>query len=288
VVRQTSFEILFSLSLSASAQWANTSTSRDVTYAQITCTLSIPAFPSLCYEGYKIRLSHGYWRSSTTTDTIYPCIVREICLGGFETMCEIGHKGIMCNECMNDYQKANQLSCIPCSSIGVSLVKSILSLLLAAGLIVTSCIFFAEETCMIVTIVFDYFQVIRILSNFNVYWPNSLAFLQVIMGDIGSIGLTSFTNSCLGILPNIHSVYSQLIIALIYVPCVALLTSLFVLWIMKCRGRKSMQRVRKASFEVLLSVIPLLFMQAMQGFSCYEIEGVYRLIADPSVECWAV
>jgi len=36
-----------------------------------------------CLGGNKIVLNEGYWRASNMTDTIYPCLSKKICLGGF-------------------------------------------------------------------------------------------------------------------------------------------------------------------------------------------------------------
>jgi len=62
-------------------------------------------------EGYKLILLPGYWRASLYTDSIYSCIIPEVCLGGLESECLVGHQGVMCNACKEDHFKVNQLQC---------------------------------------------------------------------------------------------------------------------------------------------------------------------------------
>lgn len=51
---------------------------------------------------------------------------------------------------------------------------------------------------MIHSAVFSYFNTSRILANLNLYWPESLAYLLAVLGDVGSLGLTAFSDLCLG------------------------------------------------------------------------------------------
>jgi hypothetical protein len=241
---------------------------------------------AVCTEGYKLALLPGYWRSSIYTDNIYPCLVPQLCLGGFEGKCMPGHRGSMCNDCEEDYFKVNQLQCAACKGIGTSSVKSVLALTVSMVSVVVS-MRDRQRFQMIHSAVFSYFNTIRILANLNLYWPESLAYLVTVIGDIGSLGLTAFSDLCLGSLSSVQSVYSQVFISVIYFLCIGIATAL-VSFTVFCFKQRPFQYAKISQFILFTcyQMLPMLFMRMTQLLSCYEVDSVQRLVYDPSEECW--
>lgn len=60
-----------------------------------------------CLGGIEIEVDEGFWRSSKTSDTIYQCISKKSCEGGYKddevpVNCEEGHTGPLCSVCEFD------------------------------------------------------------------------------------------------------------------------------------------------------------------------------------------
>jgi len=242
---------------------------------------------AVCTEGFKLTLLPGYWRSSVYTDSIYSCIVPELCLGGYESQCMEGHTGPMCNACKEDYFKANQLQCVACKGPVTSTFKSFFTLTVSLVSVVAS-VRDKHNFQMIHSAIFNYFNTLRILANLNIYWPDSLAYLLTVLGDIGSLGLTAFSDLCLGGMSTIESIYSQVFVSVIYFIGIGVMIGVVTAGLQLVRNHTV--KYRKVVNLVLFTcyqMLPMLFMRMSQLLSCYEVDSVQRLIYDTSEECWS-
>ena len=241
---------------------------------------------AVCTEGYQMKLQQGYWRSSAYTDRIYTCIIPELCLGGLNSTCTSGHYGPMCNSCQTDYFKGSQLQCVPCKGPVLSAFKSTAALLISMGIFIVA-VRNKYKRALVCTTLFNYFNTVRILANLNIFWPDSLLYTLTVLGDIGSLGLTAFTDLCLGSISTVESIYSQSVMSLIYF--LSLSISLFLLsFLLFSLSKRRM--VYKKPAEIALyggyGMLPMLFMRMCQLLSCYEVDGVHVMVYSPQEECW--
>ncbi|GMH70930.1 hypothetical protein TrST_g2374 [Triparma strigata] len=92
-----------------------------------------------------LDLSQGFWRVSTTATFIYPCPVKEVCVGGLTiddnngSTCAAGHFGPFCQVCMPDYAMSSG-ECILCEgSEKLTVILGMIGFLLAFAVAVFAC-----------------------------------------------------------------------------------------------------------------------------------------------------
>ena len=77
-----------------------------------------------CEGSNIINVDEGYWRMSQDSTTIYQCLLKSACLGGFKpenenpVECADGYTGILCHSCIidenNKYMRSGSNGCGKC------------------------------------------------------------------------------------------------------------------------------------------------------------------------------
>lgn len=130
--------------------------------------------------GDSLDLNFGYWRSNTSSDQIYQCnTVSNPCLGGYNSTCVLGYRGIQCSSCVSEknikYFRKGLYSCEECSSFWIYLVAIVLVLA-----VIFRIIFLLESddekvdkfSFILIKIITTHFQTLNVISILKLQLPN--------------------------------------------------------------------------------------------------------------------
>ncbi|TNV87891.1 hypothetical protein FGO68_gene17182 [Halteria grandinella] len=144
-----------------------------------------------CLGGAEISVMRGYWRDTSlgNSNKIYQCMDEEACLGGVKSECEEGYKGIMCSECKGDigngkiYARVGGYKCAECKPL-MQQISLILLVHMGKALIIIYMLYNLLQNpkrnkpqTVLVRIFTSYFQVVSIVKEFDLTWPDSVSML---------------------------------------------------------------------------------------------------------------
>ncbi|KAJ6236681.1 repeat outer membrane protein [Anaeramoeba flamelloides] len=117
----------------------------------------------------------GYWHSKENPTTYIKCKIEEACLGGDFGVCnpELGYSGDVCSQCSAKYYKLES-RCEPCPNNQGSRIFFIFLFLYVFLLIMFVLSKKAKNYFGSFTIAFSFLQILSIMNDLNVTWPENL------------------------------------------------------------------------------------------------------------------
>ncbi|KAL4498518.1 hypothetical protein ABPG72_019636 [Tetrahymena utriculariae] len=277
-----------------------------------------------CPGGDVLNLQFGYWHPSRDSDKIEECVNSlSNCVGGMGTgdqICAEGHIGALCEVCdisarfwLQSYSNSNEFSCGKCKDtqnntlkmVGLSIytliailytVKSTKTLL--DSYIITfyfqkiefiqkSAKQSTESVGIIIKLFTTYFQLIMIITTFNLQLPPGISDITMNIGD--PVKQMSFSMDCglqkmSGSVPMTYFrlIWSQLM-PLLYV-IFYLIGHLIYQKIRKIQNRAVIAWI--AFIYIYISMQPSIVKQNIQTISCRTISDIQYIKANVSEQCY--
>ena len=249
-----------------------------------------------------LRLEKGYWRASNESINVFACPMENTCderihhsNGSTETSvaCAVGNTGVMCAVCaQNYYRPSKSAACVKCGDGGLSAFFLFCGIILSiVGLMLI--LYFNNKggSGGIMRSAINFIQYMTVMLAFESEWPTFLKVLsQILSGlsfDFISTGYTS--PQCLFKL-NYYQSFALMSSIVVFVTIILGITFHFYV------QRKEPDRARRWNrwkglflrneFIILLFVYPVMSGQALSFFRCKEIEGIYYLMQDYSLQCY--
>ena len=264
----------------------------------------------------RIFLQNGYWRSNNFSQRIYKCLpISESCRGGFDSACEIGYTGPLCQSCergANSYTKAYGNKCFICLNNyslqifqlvlgGVALIAFYIYILRGnlklnetfkfdkAGNLSQQCHDDFYST-IYNKIIVDYFQMISFVKGLDLNWTEIVSIFFQIDYYVGNAPGYIFSFDCLiQDSFSIKPLYLQMIL-FSSLPFISIfLIWCFWFWRLKKSYHQNIQlfwQKYTTSELVLLNILqPTIVNAMMKILTCREIDGTYYILNNYNYEC---
>ena len=114
------------------------------------------------------RAAPGWFLNSD--GSLSPCVPAGACSGS--NVCASGHTGVLCGSCETNHYRADSGECRGCSPATVYLVLALLVFLVLMGVVLFKLAKHATAYFASLSVAFSYFQVLAILSSFELKWPS--------------------------------------------------------------------------------------------------------------------
>ncbi|EWS71613.1 transmembrane protein, putative (macronuclear) [Tetrahymena thermophila SB210] len=284
-----------------------------------------PQEAQFCQEN-QMTLSKGYWKSSNSSDIIYPCTQSNNCEGNQTTnYCSIGHTGPLCQFCDEEgtiwggqYQYTGQNKCDLCS--GQSLTKSLgIAFLICLGLIIYCVINIftmmasgekisqsyylrrmklasVSNSCykqiqinMSIKSLTNFIQMLKIMSTQTLQLPVSITIVPDLFGSPSSSYV--FSTSCF--LANLQTdTLKPLFIKLISISISPFIyiASLIVIYLFINPFLRGFQFSKSKIISIIVFVFwflkPSVVYTLIQGISCVNFDGQKYIQLDYTYECY--
>lgn len=285
---------------------------------------------AICRKGQDLEVATGYWRMNENSSKIIRCtLIKKACLGGkFENQCLIGHTGPLCSSCLYDQDQKYYFSLGLCQKCGDSnLILIAIMMIVVLGAMIGSIGFSIKDSydysmnqdlkavliSVLINIMINYIQLVSIVSNIDIKWPDVLSSSSsansTASSNPSSSGLAAFTDfgSLIGVFQcpmsefafkkGFSIFYVQMI--LVALTFILMLISNGIFWIfLKLLKEKIFKKGKvevKNNFILTLIAIYTLMLQPVlnfytKGFSCIEIQddvkSIHFLKVAPQFECW--
>ena len=257
------------------------------------CTLCLAH--AQCYGRTEVYLDVDYWRPNNMTDDIYPCLVRDACMGGMNSDCAEGYTSTLCGGCEDGYYKYGMWECRRCGGEIHQIGRGfIITALVLSAVSVPSQLFLRKEGLMyklaLLTRVFsNYAHTFLFVVLLHVRWPFTTLVHHEIWRAIGSLGQLLVYSGCQYTDLGINDYFFQVIAAAFY-PLLLIVASV-VFW---CAAEIKLKYGLKQLFTVILACglvaiynfLPALGLMVISMYQCTEIAEHIWLVADTSQECW--
>ncbi|CDW76474.1 UNKNOWN [Stylonychia lemnae] len=262
-----------------------------------------------CEGGVQIIVDPNYWRNNTNSTVVYKCPKNQVCLGGFESECQVGYVGRLCTKCNqtsqdNYYARNGLYNCSKCLSISYQ-VTIIIGLIAGLTLYIMYLLFSLIKNSkrnnpqtLLMRILTNYFQVAMMVKEFQLNWPNQV--LQMLeyfsMGGEGYSQVLSF--ECLikdsSVDIGINQIYF-FVILLGLLP-VILSTIAFLIWTLIYQIKRFNLTKKQFKRYIRTSIIlfaylcyPTISQNSFSLLSCVPFEdGNSYLRQDMSIQCWTI
>jgi hypothetical protein len=266
----------------------------------------------------KLTLEKGFWRTSSASTEILPCLNEDHCLGGSDpsSYCAEGYTGPLCAVCSSGYAAigaGESLSCNQCSgsstatvAAGVTFVVVILSVsiiqlfrdkdstrgrlssrLTSIDSTISAAAAKFDMVQPYIKVVFAYYQVVGGLGFlFGIKFPPIFSSVISIFGGMVSLDFISFLP--LGCMAPAHFYNTLLVYTL-----VPLLTSIILIgsyFVLRKRTDRRSVFLRNKLFEVFLAMtfilLPSISVKIFSTFACHHFDdGTSFLTVDYSIDC---
>ena len=293
-----------------------------------------------CQPGGLYTPNLGYWRYSNISSNIAQCPKSENCLGGFVILndsilnnpdyskifsksnqigdeaisstgfCKLGYKGVLCNECDDNYGKVNAYTCLQCEASGyvawvifqilfkitILFVSLHISLKTSVGLYMEDVSELDIKLTNLIKIMLNHVQMLIVLFtfvDFSQIYNNVISFLLGINSNMGE----SFNVECLLKQANstISPLYFEFWITVLYFFPLALVCYFYVRKVHKMWEK---QYNKALSFPLLYVSCMLIVLQlcyfdvinvTFKLYPCFNVSDSYnpesRLVFDYSIRC---
>jgi hypothetical protein len=260
-----------------------------------------------CYGNFSIVPRKTYWRASIYSDMFYKCPNEDACLGSNEAemkllgSCAEGYQGNKCQGCRQGYSRSSDNKCGGCpdkTANGIRLTFIIVLAMGVCGVIVNSTIKSAYEPKAVHSIYFkilaNYLQLVMLVGQLNLEWPNIVLDYMNAQNTAGSIGNQILSLDCYleddTDPDSFKKVYFQRVTLTATIPIMLCAASLVAWFIIVSWHRK----VRRLSMKVTATIVVLMFLvhpsltnYMFSVFNCVEIQsGKYWLASNLNIECW--
>ena len=140
---------------------------------------------AICPKGTTLNtlvIKSGYWRRNTTSLNLIECRTKDFCIGGSlhnnSNICRVGHKGPLCDVCIEGYAKIggyceicpenNRALNIFLSFLFIVIVSSVLVFLIKTANDIDDS---KDEFSCVLKVLTNYLQVFSLAKNFDIKWP---------------------------------------------------------------------------------------------------------------------
>jgi len=248
-----------------------------------------------CYGRAEVYLDVDYWRPNNLTDDIYPCLMRDACMGGLNSDCAEGYGAALCGGCEDGYYKYGMWECRSCGGEIHQVGRGfIIAALVLSAVSVPSQLFLRKEGTLyklaLLTRVFsNYAHTFLFVVLLHVQWPFTTLVHHEIWRVIGSLGQLLVYSGCQYTGLGISDYFFQVVAAAFY-PLLLIVASV-VFW---CAAEIKLKYSFKQLFTVILACglvaiynfLPALGLMIISMYQCTVIAGHSKLVADTSQECW--
>jgi len=275
----------------------------------------------ICDSAYPIILS-GYWRISNITETILPCInLAAACIGGNSSgneICLDGHIGARCESCDlmgtywgTSYARSSKKACLQCDAMTYNYVLLAFVALVNFAAIAFSIVgalknieqslklkvirlfsrfnmlkTFNNESSLYIKIYLAYFQIIQVISTFNLTFPNWSQDFVSTFGNPTESSLYS-TDCVIRYFNNFMPyIYIKLFIALIVPFIYLIIFSLgYTLFISRFKMHRKYSMLYTACLFTLIYFQPTIIQNTIGVLSCITIGDYSYIQADVAYFC---
>ena len=249
------------------------------------------------YGGDFLDIHVGYWRSNIYSDTIYHCnTASNPCLGGYNSTCNYGHRGIKCSSCILDGDlKFFRKGLYMCEECGKSWMYIVIVFLVL--IFIFRIIFLLESDAkqdklnfILIKIITTHFQTLNMIPVINIDLPD-INFINVIFSfELPFTTADSVFSifECIDI-GSMSIYFVKMMGYLIF--AVMLLMVILIFQFLVARTRKLNFKIMRIKILTTL-VIALNFFQPwlinfyMQNITCEEYEGESYLSFNMDQKCW--
>lgn len=248
-----------------------------------------------CFGRADVYLDVDYWRSNNLTDDIYPCLVRDACLGGLNSDCADGYTSTLCGGCEDGYYKYGMWECRECAGeIHQAGRGIIISVLVLSAVTIPPTLFFKKEgtlykLALLYRVLYNYAQTFLFVVLLHVQWPFTTLVHHEIWRIIGSLGQLLIYSGCQFTDNGISDYFFQVIVAAFY-PLLLVAASALVWIAVDIKLRYSFKQlcsvIFSVSFVAIYNFLPALSLMTISMYQCTEVAGKSWLVADSAQECW--
>lgn len=281
-----------------------------------------------CYGGSNLTPKPGYWRLNYYSDNFLLCPNSHSCLGyHFKNAslynplmasgeCEIGYKGVLCAECIDDYGVSDKFFCSKCEStyiffyILASLIFKVViilfsvhkAIIMSLSLITSNTVNLRKVvSSILMKILFNHLQCLIIVFSIpSLIMPDMISNI-LYFSKASSPNLTEVISLECG-LKNLKLNIRQQVLKMVMIwtsPLIILIiSSLYLAFYLKNKKKKIVienihDRLR-IWFAIFITVIMILYPDCMkicfEAFNCINVGfssfPQYQLAADYSMTCW--
>lgn len=160
-----------------------------------------------CLGGSEISINPGYWRNSTNSTKIYPCLEDTACLGGLTSECDTPYKGKYCSECKGIvdgkiYARVSGYKCAECSPLHQQILL-VMIIHFGRVLVILYVLYNLLQNpkrnkpqTVLIRIITSYFQVISIVKEFELQWPEMVQKFLNMLSQIASVQDSFYSFDC--------------------------------------------------------------------------------------------
>ncbi|TNV87899.1 hypothetical protein FGO68_gene396 [Halteria grandinella] len=284
-------------------------------------TYSYSSFDSSCHKcfnnaqcegGNNVLVEKGYWRADDKSTIVFKCPYSQACLGGVESKCAVGYSGLVCNICSTDengdiYGREGQSMCKKCPPFASQIFQFlavIVGLLLYTAYLLNSVLsnpLRNKPQTVLIRILTNYFQVIMIVKNFDLSWPEQVEKALDVFSFITSSLEILVSFDCMMLKSGLSnntgvSTFYYKVIAYGVAPIFATLIAAafwYVIYLLKTpkkqRKYKLKRQIIQTSFIIIYLLYPTITNLSLSLFNCVRLEdGEIYLKRDFSVKCWSL
>jgi len=257
------------------------------------CTLCLAHVQ--CYGRAEVYLDVDYWRPNNLTDDIYPCLVRDACMGGMNSDCAEGYTSTLCGGCDDGYYKYGMWECRECADeIHQAGRGLIISVLVLSAVMIPSPLFFRKEgmlykVALLYRVIYNYAHTFLFVVLLHVQWPFTTLVHHEIWRTIGSLGQLLIYSGCQYADIGASDYFFQVIVAAFY-PLLLVSVSAVVWTTANLKLKYGLKQlctvILSVSFVAIYNFLPTLSLMAISMYQCMEVAGKSWLVADSSQQCW--
>jgi len=249
-----------------------------------------------CEGGNMIYLNPGYWRISVNSDLIYQCKNAKACLGGYESLCQSGFEGILCNTCIFNttdrfFKNFNNL-CYQCENEYSSyiIVFGIFMLLIFYQTLTIKIKMKSKNyvKSSIMKILLNYLQLMNVINNFDIDIPSNISSIFTFQSSANNPKQALFPLNCI-----FNSSENLFVLNCIFVCSFSIFYPILVGLFLLIKGY--CKKTKKSDFKYMLVVSVLIVCYTLQSFflnfflgafNCETFNGKSYLNDFLTQECW--
>ena len=267
---------------------------------------------AVCKRNSNIKtmvIKKGYWRHDPNTTEIWECRERQSCssnilMNNSDDLCRLGHKGPLCDVCLEGYAKTRGL-CAECPEEDKTKNWMVS---ITAPFVLTIGLFFLVKTANpkdkkkeavsgVAKILFNYLQVFSLASNFDIKWPDQIQSLFSTTEDISNLKISFYSSDCALGWKFYDKFLIYVTIPIMYICLVVLVMSIITCSYKckECKAKKKIVQNYKSFFTAWLKtstivglflMYPSIVKNSLSIINCIQIGDKSYLYKDLSVQCY--
>lgn len=260
---------------------------------------------SQCPGKEVIDVDEGYWRESVESDTLYICLEKSACKGGYfpenenPVECTEGYTGILCQECKNEegirYARQKLHECVKCPNKFLNAIRIFaivfFCLCFVFSLVIMNLRKKKESAISIMSrILTNYLHCSTASLSYNLAFPSYLQTSSVPSQQVSQTSSSVLSFECfLDDFKIGPSLFLMKALASSFVPLLFLILYVSVFMIAKAIRPQRID-FKRAFLVTLITLLfffhPQLTEKTLAFFKCTTIEGESRMIFDLPMTCW--